>query len=147
MEAWIGVEKKAVERLGAEVLTFLKENLRSMKGLEKKPKGGKAALEKQLMKVGGIKDASILQPGTRVEAIWCDKFGRQEMKNVRSRRGLTYRKVPTHPGWHKGTIAGLGPRDWPGTYRVEFDDETHHDNTPRHQIRLLERPESAASVP
>ena len=54
VEAWIGVEKKAVERLGAEVLTFLKENLRSMKGLEKKPKGGKAALEKQLMKVGGI---------------------------------------------------------------------------------------------
>ena len=107
VEAWIGVEKKAVERLGAEAVTFLKENLRSMKGLEKKPKGSKTALEKQLMSAGGIKDASILQPGTRVEAIWCDKFGRQEMKNVRSRRGLTYRKVPTHPGWHKGTIAGL----------------------------------------
>jgi hypothetical protein len=137
VEAWIGVEAKAVKRLDEEVLTFVKENLRAKLSLASKPSGKKVQLDKRLAAAGGITDEAILQPGTRIEALWCDKFGRQEKKKVRSGRGLSYRQVVAFPGWHKGTIAGLGPRDWPGTYRIEFDDETTHDNTPRHQIRLL----------
>ena len=89
-------------------------------------------LDKRLKQAGGIEDAAILTPGTRIEALWCDKFGRQAKKKVRGKQVVTF------PGWHNGTIEGLGPRDWPGTYRIAFDDGSQHHNTPRRQIKLLE---------
>jgi hypothetical protein len=93
VEAWIGVEAKAVKRLDEEVLTFVKENLRAKLSLASKPSGKKVQLDKRLAAAGGITDEAILQPGTRIEALWCDKFGRQEKKKVRSGRGLSYRQV------------------------------------------------------